>query len=125
MAVLEGSDAGSLFEDAVEILVGRESVEGDGVGEGVMIGGVALVAEDGLCMLDAVARYVLGEAESGSSVDAVADVGAVAIDRCREVLDGQFGIGEQLLLAHGCGDLMHQFVSLGGSCFVLFGLFLL
>ena len=73
-------------------------------------------------MLDAVAGYVLGETESGAAVDTVGDVGAVGAHGVGEVLDGERGVGKELLLTQHGTDLMHQFISLfgGGSIFLRF-----
>ena len=73
-------------------------------------------------MLDTVAGYVLGETESGAAINAVRDVGAVGAHGIGEVLDGERGVGKELLLTQHGTDLMHQFIGLfgGGSVFLRF-----
>ena len=122
---MERGIAGYFFEDPVEGLVRSKSAEGDGIGDGLVIGGVLRIDENGLSMLYAVLRYVSGETETGTSVDTVGDVSAVGTDSGGEVLYGEVRVGEKSLLSQGGCDLDEQFVCLGGGSVIHDGLFLL
>ena len=91
MAVLEGCFAGEFLEDAVEGLFGGEAAEGDGIGYCFLIGTIAGIAEYLLGVLHAVTHNILGETESRAAVDTLADIGAVAMYGCSQVLNGQVG----------------------------------
>ncbi len=123
LPILEGSKTGEVLENAVEGLVGRESAEGDSIGDGIVVRGIFGIAEQLLCMLHAVTGYKLGETETGAAVDTVGDVGAVGADSGRKVLNSEMRIGEELLLAQGGSNLIHQGIGLFGGRFVFLRLF--
>ena len=108
MAVLERCLAGNLLEDAVESLVGRETAERDGICDSFFIRTIAGIAEYLLCVLHAVARYVLGETESSAAVDTLADIGAVAMYGGSQVMNSQIRRGEQFLFAKNGSYRLHQ-----------------
>ena len=123
LPILEGSKTGEVLENAVEGLVGRESAEGDGIGDGIVVRGIFGIAEQLLCMLHAVTGYILGETETGAAVDTVGDVSAVGTNCGRKILNREMWIGEELLLAQGRADLIHQGIGLFGGRFIFLRLF--
>ena len=59
LSVLERGNTGDFFEDAVESLIGSESAERDGIGDGIVVRGALRVPEDLLSVLHTVTSYVL------------------------------------------------------------------